>query len=192
MRYLAFDTETTGVPDPELPLLHPEQPRIVQIAAILFDDERREIEVLDTLIRPDGWVVDFDSESVHGWTTEDCAFIGVPIADALSELRRLVVKADGGRVAHAVWFDDAMIAIEEAFAGTRVLHDLPEPHCTMQLSAPIVGIPFSGGGFKLPSLEQAVRGVLGRRPDPDSLHNAYTDSEWCRDVFLEILRASKE
>lgn len=188
MRYLAIDTEVTGVPRDDLPLIHSEQPRVVQLAAILFDEVTLEIEALDTLFRPDGWIVDYDSELVHGWTTEDCTVMGIPAAEALGRLDGMAAKADGGRVMHGAAFDDKVLAIERAFAGMPVHEGQQDAHCTMTMTAPIVGIPFSRGGYKWPTLAQSAKRLLGRGPHPDALHNAFTDSEWCRDIFLATLK----
>lgn len=46
-----FDTETTGFIDKKLPLEHPDQPRIVQLGAILDDLDGKERMRLDVIIR---------------------------------------------------------------------------------------------------------------------------------------------
>ncbi len=43
MKALAYDTETTGLPDWNKPSDDPGQPRITQLAAELFDDETGEV-----------------------------------------------------------------------------------------------------------------------------------------------------
>jgi len=51
---LAFDTETTGLPLFKEPSEHPDQPHIVQLAAVLVDlDTRRELASMDVIVKPE-------------------------------------------------------------------------------------------------------------------------------------------
>lgn len=47
---LVFDTETTGLPAFNLPAEDPSQPHIVQLVAILYDNNRRVISELNVLV----------------------------------------------------------------------------------------------------------------------------------------------
>lgn len=184
--FISFDSETLGLPYPDLPLTHWKQPRIVQLSAILFDETGHEEEVLDTLIYPDGWTVDYDSEQVHGWTTEDCQLVGIPMAEALDAFDAMVEKAEI-IAAHHIDFDMKMLEIECALIG-RSFKRWENQFCTMKAAAPIVGIPYGRGRFKYPSLEEAVNGVLGKEVDEDVLHDAQNDARFCKDIFLELMR----
>ena len=71
MKPFIYDTETTGLPDWNQPSEAPQQPHLVEIAALLFDGTT-EIEAFHTLVRPDGWNWDADNEAfkTHGITAE--------------------------------------------------------------------------------------------------------------------------
>jgi DNA polymerase III epsilon subunit-like protein len=157
---------------------------MVQLAAHLFDESGDILEEIDTLIKPDGWVVDYDSEMVHGWTTEDCEFMGIPARDALDAFYSMVTKADI-LTAHHVQFDLSILEIEKAFLGGYRSPILPPCYCTMKHSAPVVGIPY-GSGYKYPTLAESVKGVLDREVDESLLHAAGHDSKYCKDVFLGL------
>jgi DNA polymerase III epsilon subunit-like protein len=159
---------------------------MVQLAAHLFDEQGNILEEIDTLIKPDGWVVDYDSEMVHGWTTEDCEFMGIPAREALDAFYNMVVKADI-LTAHHVQFDLAVLEIEKAFLGDYKSPILPPCYCTMKHSAPVVGIRY-GSGYKYPTLGEAVQGVLGEEVDESLLHAAGNDSKYCKDIFLGLHR----
>lgn len=184
MLVLAFDSETTGIPHTNLPLDHPAQPRMVQLGAVLCDLQGRELKTMSTLIKPDGWEVDYDSELVHGWTTEDCEFLGIPVADAISEFSRMAAEADLV-TAHHLAFDRRILEIEKAHNPGIALPGFPGV-CTMELSAPIVGIPYRGG-YKWPSLVEAVNCLTAGTITDDDLHDALDDARYCMQVTMALI-----
>ena len=70
--YLIFDTETTGLPKNfNAPISDTENwPRVVQIAWQLHDEWGVLVEQKDFVIRPNGFNIPFESESIHGISTE--------------------------------------------------------------------------------------------------------------------------
>ena len=70
--YLVFDTETTGLPrNYKAPISDSENwPRAVQIAWQLHDEWGKIIEHKDYLITPDNYTIPYDSERIHGISTE--------------------------------------------------------------------------------------------------------------------------
>ncbi len=70
--FLIFDTETTGLPKRwDAPLSDTENwPRCVQIAWQLHGADGQCLEHHAYLIRPDGFTIPYDSEQVHGISTE--------------------------------------------------------------------------------------------------------------------------
>lgn len=187
-RLLSIDTETTGFILPDYPLIHPYQPRMVQLGAIVFDESGREIEVLNTLISPDGWEIDEDDAPVHPWTTDDCAFMGIPVAEALGDLREMA-KSCERLIAHHAAFDLGILEIEGLHSGIDLGKDLPEPHCTMLLSTPVCQIPFHRGTYKFPALDEAALLLLGRVVDEDDgLHDAFFDARLAKDIYLDLVR----
>jgi DNA polymerase-3 subunit epsilon len=68
---LFYDTETTGLPLWNLPSEHPEQPRVLQLAALLCDEATGEdLQQMNMIILPDGWTVPDEVAAIHGITTE--------------------------------------------------------------------------------------------------------------------------
>ena len=188
LRFLAIDTETTGLPWPDRALDHPSQPRVIQVGAILFDETGRELEVLNTLIRPDGWIIDEDDAPIHPWTTEDCEFMGLPMVEALDHLQRLSQAADH-EVMHHAEFDLKMLEIEAAIHGYPQIDSRPPAICTMKAATPVCRLPFVPGKFKYPSLDEAALLLLGREVDEDDgLHDAFFDARLCKDIFLDLRR----
>lgn len=74
-----YDTETTGLPDFKAPSEAPQQPHIIQLAAILVNPEtRKTISSMDVIIRPNGWTIPDDIAKIHGITTEHAMDVGIP------------------------------------------------------------------------------------------------------------------
>ncbi len=99
MKPLVYDTETTGLPDWSQPSESPQQPHLVEIAALLFDGST-EIEAFHALVKPDGWAWDADNEAfkTHGITVERCMDEGIPEPEAVA--RFLALHAVRAEVAH--------------------------------------------------------------------------------------------
>ena len=70
--YLIFDTETTGLPDNwDAPLSDSDNwPRCVQIAWQLHASDGSMISHNDFIVIPDGFDIPFESEKVHGISTD--------------------------------------------------------------------------------------------------------------------------
>ena len=89
--------------------------RIVQIGWAIRDPGDRELVVTERLVRPDGFRVSDKATAFHGITHALAAKEGVPLADALAELMRLILELSGrgGRlVCHHLEFDAGIIAKE--------------------------------------------------------------------------------
>src|SRR5262249_27328942 len=94
MRLLIFDTETTSLPIWGKPSEDPEQPHIVELAAILVDTVTgREIEVYDRIVKPDGWTIPDEAAKIHGIDTERALAEGEPEGEVLGEFLRMASTA---------------------------------------------------------------------------------------------------
>src|SRR5699024_8138793 len=93
--YFIFDTETTGLPKRwDAPITDTENwPRCVQIAWQLHDEMGRLVEHRDYLIKPDGFNIPYDSEKIHGISTELADKEGVPLIQVLEEFNLALAKA---------------------------------------------------------------------------------------------------
>lgn len=189
---LAFDTETTGLPLFKEPSEHPDQPHIVQLAAVLVDlDSRRELACMDVIVKPDGWTIPAEVSAIHGITTEQALDVGIPESTALEML--LALWAQRKRIAHNEPFDARIVRI----ACMRHAPEFADPwkagkaECTQQLSTPILNLPptdkMKAAGFKKPksaNLSEAYEFFTGRKLE--GAHSAMADTRACLDVYLAI------
>jgi DNA polymerase-3 subunit epsilon len=200
---LFIDTETSGLPDFSLPVDHPSQPHIVQIAAWLgewrevlnrdadYVEDVVHVASLNAIIRPTDWTIHPRAEAVHGITLERARAVGEDLTDVLRRLFELVALADGDGlgihgtlVAHNLPFDHRMLLRE--CAPLRVdptsLGRL-KPFCTMRALTARMKLPGRHPGqYKWPNLTEAHKFCLGR--DFDDKHSAMGDVLACRDIYL--------
>jgi DNA polymerase-3 subunit epsilon len=188
-RILFFDTETTSKALFGQPASHPDQPHIVQLAAILTNQAGREVAAINTLIRPDGWTISAEAADVHGISQETCDLYGVPLGAAMQLFLGLASQADL-LVAHNLDFDRLVVDAAAYRVGVQ-MKPLPG-FCTMHGSAPVCRIPSNNGrpGWKWPRLNEAYRHFFGR--DLAGAHNAFADARACRDVFFGLHGVRKD
>src|SRR5690606_27954256 len=130
-------------------------PRCVQIAWQLHDDSGKLLQNKDFLIRPEGFDIPYDSEKVHGISTELAENEGVPLAEVLAQLNQVLQNAKIV-AGHNVGFDLNVIGCEFFRKNTatslfekKVLDTCTEP------TAELCKIPGGRGGkFKLPTLTE--------------------------------------
>lgn len=197
--YLAYDTETTGLPidfacsDPYDTL---NWPRVYQVAAILFDDEGFEYASMNKLVKPDGWVIpkvdDFlksmGEEGFHeklGITTEMLLDEGTEIHKVIDEFVDLANQCDA-KVCHNASFDEPVMYCE--FFRRKLFPPFwksKPQHCTKLITEPILQLPgYHPGTYKWPTLQQAYTHFFGR--EFDGAHDALADVRATMDVFLEV------
>ncbi len=93
--FLIFDTETTGLPKRwDAPASDTDNwPRAVQIAWQLHDEMGGLVEQYDALVRPDGFNIPYDSEQIHGISTELALQEGKPLEEVLDDFQAALSKA---------------------------------------------------------------------------------------------------
>lgn len=194
---LFIDTETTGLVNFKLPLLHPEQPRLVQIAALLYElheDGYSKVASLDAIIRPEGWAIDDNSRAtaVHKITQERALAFGEPLHQVIDRLWSLVEQADerlglGRLIAHNISFDTRMALAEASRCNRDVtLLGLLRPFCTMQALTQRIRLPGRyPGTFKWPNLDEAYKFCFPNDTISTlTRHTAMTDLLACKDIFF--------
>src|SRR5690554_904869 len=104
--YLIFDTETTGLPrNWNAPITDTDNwPRCIQIAWQLHDENGKLIENQDYLVKPDGFNIPFDSERIHGISTELALEQGISLQEVLEKFNIALAKAKFV-IGHNVGFD---------------------------------------------------------------------------------------
>lgn len=189
MNILFYDTETTGLPDWKVPSGSEHQPHIVQIGAILVDDETRKIlKVMDVIIKPEGWEISTEMTDIHGISQEQALVDGLPEENVLAEFLGLW---DGCyRVSHNKTFDQRTIRIatkrycdEKTIEAWAVKEDYD---CTMIMAKPIMQmLPKNRYGFKSPKLSEAYKFFCGE--DLENAHNALSDATACMEIYYAML-----
>ncbi|MGD0463676.1 MAG: 3'-5' exonuclease [Tepidisphaeraceae bacterium] len=171
---LFIDTETTGLPN-KYSEIH-EQPYLVQIAAILCDDSRQPVAQVNRVIRPDGWTIPLEATAIHGFTTDSCRRLGVPLGMALSEVLALWSQAER-IIAYNISFDYMMLQ----FSAQRAGLPLPqrELYCAMKEASKLISD--SGRWMKLGA---AYRCFFGR--DFENKHNAMADVQACMAIYFAL------
>lgn len=187
---LFFDTETTGLPVRGGALQ--QQPRIVQLAAMLTTHAGEERACFSTLIQPAGWVIPPEAAAIHGISTERAAAEGVPLRVALHVLYAWL-GASRTVVAHNIRFDWQMLRweTERAYGCVPSEDSMPARFCTMDAATPVVNLPptarMLAAGFnrpKAPKLEECVKHFFGERLE--GAHDALVDVRACARVFLHL------
>jgi DNA polymerase-3 subunit epsilon len=209
MKILAFDTETTGMPDWSQPSESPQQPHLVEIAALLYDGDA-EVDSFHTLIKPNGWAWDDDNEAfkVHGITAERCMDEGMPETSAVALFLALHARADM-RVAHNESFDARILRIalkrygngasgwdmltqDERDAIADAFKIAPK-YCTCNAAKPIMKLPPTEkmaanprfrNSYKPPNLQEAHKHFLG--VEFEGAHGALADAEACARVYFAM------
>lgn len=184
MLTIAYDVETTGFVNYKIPLSDPKQARIIQLAALAFDETGRSRGEMNCLIKPDGWEISPGAQKCHGISIEDCENFGVPINVALNYFYFLVQKSDLV-IAHNMDFDFSLIGVECAQKEKDNFLALKEKFCTMKESTPILKLPKKrGSGYKSPQLQEAYAYYYGE--NFEGAHDAMADVKACRDVYFKL------
>lgn len=150
---LVLDTETTGLPLKGVPASDPRQARVMQLGAVLLQDDK-EVACFYSRLYPDAWpVVHPAAEAAHGITLESCEALGVAQRAALDVLSEFAAAADIV-VAHNYDFDYQMLTIEYELLGHVFA---PAKHlCTMKAMTDICKCVKSNGQPKWPNLTEAA------------------------------------
>ncbi len=183
---LFFDTETTGLVDFSRPPRHSCQPRLVQLGAMLVDDDRRVVGELAAIMLPDGWTVPDKATAVHGITTERAARCGMPAAWALASFSAWCERADL-LVAHNAEFDFAVVSSELARLSAEEARRFGSRQlgCTQRAAAAVCRLPGKlPGEYKLPNLAEAHRIITGE--EMIGAHEALADVRACARIYWEM------
>ncbi len=186
--YLIYDTETTGKAlNFKAPHTDTENwPRLVQLAWQLHDDKGELIEVKNYIVKPDGFVIPFNAEQIHGISTERAERQGMPLDFVLEEFNKALAQTQVC-IAHNIDFDTNVMLCEYHRQGTEsTLADKIEVD-TMKNTIDFCAIPGGKGGkFKFPKLEELHHKLFNE--GFDAAHNAAADVEATARCFLELVR----
>ncbi len=187
--YLIFDTETTGLPKNfNAPITDLDNwPRVIQIAWQLHDEYGKLIEQKDFLIKPEGFNIPFESEQIHGISTELAMKEGKDLKEVLEIFNESLSKSEFV-VGHNIQFDLNVTGAEFLRAGIETpLMEMKKLNTATEKTAELCQLPGGRGGrFKIPKLGELYRHLFGE--DFVEAHNATADVEATARVFLELIR----
>lgn len=182
MKYLVFDTETTGMVEWKTSDIDPRQPKLVQLGCLLFDEEHYEINALKTLVVPLA-KIDPKAFEAHGISFETAETFGVSNENALEVFCDFVDIADAV-VCHNTAFDVKVMnhAAYNAKIQTNIFAG-KEIRCTKEATTKILQIPstFKKGGFKWPSLQECAQYFF--KEDVIGAHDAMNDVRMTARVY---------
>lgn len=186
--YLIFDTETTGLPrNFNAPITDLDNwPRVVQLAWQLHDEAGELVSQQDFIIQPDGFNIPFESERVHGISTELARAVGETLSSVLERFKKDLAKANF-MVGHNLKFDINVLGCEFVRLGQDTPLTKPVLDTCTERSAQLCQIPGGRGGkFKLPTLTELHEFLFEEAFN--EAHNATADVESTTRCFLELLR----
>lgn len=182
--FLPFDTETSGIPDYKKELNDPSQPCILSIAAILCDENGKEVSVFKTLIKPyNGYVVDErlindngdrTAFAVNGITQAQLVRYGMPLDEALGRFEQLEMQAEL-KIAHNYRFDGFLLKCAHASAGLVQMDPPIDKYCTMKGWS-------DAFGTKWPKLTEIYKEITGQ--ELGDAHDSLSDAKACKEVFF--------
>ena len=184
--YLFFDTETTGLPkrrNAPVTDIH-NWPRLVQIAWMFCDEYGRNINSECHIVKPDGFVIPFDAQNIHGISNEkahkegkDLRYVLDRFSDAISRSSYLI--------AHNMEYDYSVVGSE--FIRNRMNNKLDQINkiCTMKSTTNYCKIP-NNYGYKWPSLIELHYTLFNQVFQ--ERHNADYDVSMCAKCFFELKR----
>ena len=186
--YLVFDTETTGLPlNYKAPLTDFNNwPRMVQLAWQIHDVKGDLIEVKNYIVKPDGFTIPYNSEKIHGISTELANKKGIPLDEVLT-LFTNALKNASYIIGHNISFDNNIVGCE--FLRSNMPNILTEKISvdTKEEATEFCQLPGGRGGkYKWPNLSELYVKLFNE--SFAEAHNASADVEATTRCFLELLR----
>ena len=186
--YLVFDTETTGLPlNYKAPLTDFNNwPRMVQLAWQIHDVKGDLIEVKNHIVKPDGFTIPYNSEKIHGISTELANKKGIPLDEVLT-LFTNALKNASYIIGHNISFDNNIVGCE--FLRSNMPNILTEKISvdTKEEATEFCQLPGGRGGkYKWPNLSELYVKLFNE--SFAEAHNASADVEATTRCFLELLR----
>ena len=187
--FLIFDTETTGLPKRwDAPLTDSDNwPRCIQIAWQVHDSNGQCLSHEDFLIKPDGFKIPYDSEKIHGISTELADKDGVSLEEVISKFKS-VLKDCKFICGHNVKFDLNILGAEfYRVESNNPIEGFPVIDTCTEETASFCLLPGGRGGrYKLPTLSELHQSLFNS--EFQEAHNATADVEATSRCLFELFR----
>lgn len=182
MRYLFFDTETTGLAlNYRAPYTEVSNwPRIVQLSWLIADSGGEIIKESDCIIKVD-FPIPMEASRIHGITNEVSVAKGTIISEVLAQFSDDLSEVSQ-LICHNVSFDLPIVQSEMYRSNLKHQIDLPL-FCTMKNSTQFCQIP-GMRGYKWPKLEELYAICFGKKLV--NAHNAMADVKATYEVFFHL------
>ena len=182
--YLFFDTETTGLPANYKASIEDVDnwPRLVQLAWIT-EDKKGKTEVIEYIIKPEGFTIPKEASDIHGITTEKALKDGVPLKDVLAKFA-IAIQNASYIIGHNISFDINIMGCE--YFRTKFHSELMQRDilCTMQSSTSYCKLPGFRGKYKWPKLEELYLKLFDT--SFENAHDAKADIMATRKCFWKL------
>ncbi len=187
--FLIFDTETTGLPQNfNAPITNSENwPRMVQISWQVHNELGELIDDKNFIIKPEGYEIPYDSQKIHGISTQIANERGKDLHEVLNIFKETLSKIKFV-VGHNIGFDLNIIGAEfyRKFQIDDIFKNIPSID-TMKLSVDYCQITGGRGGkFKYPKLNELHKILFNE--EFNEAHNSAADVQATARCFLELVR----
>lgn len=187
MKFLIFDTETTGLPVDfgASAFKGPNNwPHIVSISWAVMDDKFNKILSSQSyIIKPQGWDIPFESVAIHGITTSEATEHGHNLAEVMD---KFFSEDCDGYIAHNMNFDKNVVYNAMLWdLDYKYFEGLCKPKmCTMVLGRSLCKLPKN----KQPKLFELYNWATKKEVNLAKLHNSMFDTL----VLCDCISASPE
>jgi len=184
--YLAFDTETTGLPrNWKAPVTDLENwPRLVEIAWVLFDESGRESKAEGHLIKPNGFSIPGEATKIHGISPDEAMSSGSDLQTVLSAFNG-AVQNSVVVISHNVSFDEKIVGAEMLRNKMPNVLGAAKKACTKEISTDYCRLP-GKYGYKWPTLQELHQVLFS--VGFSETHRAADDARVCAKCFFELKR----
>lgn len=196
-KYLVFDTETTGLPINYRARTDDFQnwPYVLQIAWILFDDERKLIDSGNFYLNQNV-KIPADATRIHGITTEVMLEKGIEPSNVYANFKEAIDNTEY-LIAHNIDFDVPIVNCE--FLRNGVPWKFPKNRmlCTMKTATSFCKIPpYRNGEYKWPKLTELYQKcffpghsitIFPDSASTSNLHSANIDAAITAQCFFKLI-----
>ncbi|MBS3648730.1 3'-5' exonuclease [Pseudaminobacter sp. 19-2017] len=196
MKALIFDTETTGKADFKADPIAPQQPKLVQLGALLIDlNTGRELGSADLIVFPSSWDIPQEVALIHGVTQQIAEEVGLDLDHVINVFLGMVNAADM-IVCHNTAFDTivmrrAVAMVQLALEGAVGDDPFGDKSivCTMKAATPIVKKkgkrPLHNEDYKWPKLAECMKFFFDE--ELEGAHNAIIDCRATARVLMKLV-----